>query len=103
MFLLGSSQGVHLNPLGWSWSRPCMNWSLIIAEPGNKCAEYNACGNFGVCNPRKKLAFAPFEKIIQHFAPLPKLIRKCPSFESRFSQNRVKPYSGVFKEPIVTF
>ena len=28
---------------------------------------------------------------------------KYPSFETRFSQNQVKPYSGVFKKPIVTF
>ena len=28
----------------------------------------------------KKLAFAPFKKTIQHFAPLSKLIRKIPFF-----------------------
>ena len=33
----------------------------------------------------------------------PNLLGKCSSFEIRFSQNRVKPYSDVFKEPIVTF
>ena len=38
--------------------------------------------------------------ILPHF---PNLLGKCPSFETRFSQNRVKPYSDVFKEPIVTF
>ena len=29
------------------------------------------------------------QKKIQHFAQFPKLIRECPSFETRFSQNRV--------------
>ena len=48
---------------------------------------------------RYKLAFALFKKTIQHFSLFPKLIRKMPIF----SQNRVKPYSSVFKEPIVTF
>ena len=43
------------------------------------------------------------KKTIQHFALFPKLIREMPPFETRFSQNRVKPYSDVFKEPIVTF
>ena len=53
-------------------------------------------------NHGKILAFAPFKKTIQHFGPLPKLIRKMLLFYTRFSQNRVKPYSDVFKEPIVT-
>ena len=51
----------------------------------------------------KKWANAPFKKTIQYFSPLPKLIREMPSFETRFSQNRDKPYSDVFKESIVTF
>ena len=34
---------------------------------------------------------------------IPNQLGKCPSFETRFSQNQVKPYSGIFKEPIVTF
>ena len=38
--------------------------------------------------------------IIPHF---PNQLGKCASFKIRFSQNRVKPYSGVFKEPIVMF
>ena len=49
----------------------------------------------------KKLAFTPFKKKkkIQHFAQFPKLIREM----SLFWENRVKPYSDIFKEPIVTF
>ncbi|KAF3958737.1 hypothetical protein CMV_016386 [Castanea mollissima] len=39
----------------WRWDVKGMNWSLIMAEPGNKCAVYNACGNSGVCNPNNKL------------------------------------------------
>ncbi|KAM3693885.1 hypothetical protein ACJW31_07G018400 [Castanea mollissima] len=40
----------------WRWDVKGMNWSLIMAEPGNKCAVYNACGNSGVCNPNNNLA-----------------------------------------------
>ena len=39
----------------WRWDVKVMNWSLIVAEPGNKCAEYNYCGNNGVCNPYNNL------------------------------------------------
>ena len=39
----------------WRWDVKVMNWSLIMAEPGNKCAEYNYCGNNGVCNPYNNL------------------------------------------------
>lgn len=39
----------------WTWDVKGMNSPLIIAEPGNKCAEYNACGNSGVCNPNNNL------------------------------------------------
>ena len=28
---------------------------LIMAEPGNNCAVYNICGNYGVCNPDDNL------------------------------------------------
>ena len=52
---------------------------------------------------RKNLAFAIFKKTIQHFALFPKLIKEMPIFKTQFSQNRVKPYSGVFKELVVTF
>ena len=54
----------------------------------------------------KKLANAPFGKkkkkksIMPHFS---NQLGKFPYFETQFSQNRVKPYSSVFKEPIVTF
>ena len=37
----------------------------------------------------RKWANTHFKKTIQHFAPFPKIIRKCPSFETRFYQNRV--------------
>ena len=39
----------------WRWDVKVMNWSLIMAEPGNKCALYNYCGNYGVCNPDNNL------------------------------------------------
>ena len=39
----------------------------------------------------------------QNYAPFLKLIREIPYFETRFSQNQVKPYSGVFNEHIVAF
>ena len=39
----------------WRWDVKGMNWSLIMEEPGNKCALYNYCGNYGVCNPNNKL------------------------------------------------
>uniref|UniRef100_A0A7N2MUC3 non-specific serine/threonine protein kinase n=1 Tax=Quercus lobata TaxID=97700 RepID=A0A7N2MUC3_QUELO len=39
----------------WRWDVKGMNWSLIMAEPGNKCAVYNYCGNYGVCNPDNNL------------------------------------------------
>ena len=57
-----------------------------------------------------KLPFAYFGQINQHFALLSKLNRempphkkkkkkgKCPSFENRVFQNRVKSYSDVFND-----
>ena len=39
----------------WRWDVKGMNWSLIMAEPANKCAVYNYCGNDGVCNPDNNL------------------------------------------------
>ncbi|XP_065630423.1 G-type lectin S-receptor-like serine/threonine-protein kinase At4g03230 [Quercus suber] len=39
----------------WRWDVKGMNWSLLMAEPGNKCALYNYCGNYGVCNPDNNL------------------------------------------------
>ncbi|KAK9989775.1 hypothetical protein SO802_030014 [Lithocarpus litseifolius] len=39
----------------WCWDVNDMNWSSVIAEPGNKCAVNNYCGNYGVCNPGNNL------------------------------------------------
>lgn len=30
-------------------------WSLIWAQPRDRCSVYNACGNFGICNSNDKL------------------------------------------------
>ena len=63
-------------------------------------------GEFELPEPdlRRKWANAPFKKKkIQHFAPIPKLIRKMPlSWNSIFSKSSYKkkfmePYSGVLK------
>ena len=51
----------------------------------------------------KKLAFVLFKKTIQYFVFFFKLIREMALFETQFSQNRVKPYNDIFKEPIVMF
>uniref|UniRef100_A0A7N2LSH3 non-specific serine/threonine protein kinase n=2 Tax=Quercus lobata TaxID=97700 RepID=A0A7N2LSH3_QUELO len=39
----------------WRWDVKGMNWSLIMAEPDNKCNLYNYCGNYGVCDPDNNL------------------------------------------------
>ena len=57
-----------------------------------------------------KLAFALFKKTIQYFAQFPKLIREMPLFQNLIiskssfkNKKNLEPYSGVFKESIVTF
>ena len=42
--------------------------------------QHNKFHNFFTCQGGKKLAFAPFKKIIQHFALFSKLIREMPLF-----------------------